>query len=119
MPAGEDIQRPQFSTPPIKRQIKWFRNGLRERIPLCCILRFCVPPYDTFSRGVCSNRHGDFVACGIFHRGRPVHQVAAEKAMWQARDCLRSYLKYGDWDEHAEYGTQAAFDALSEVLIPE
>ena len=72
MPTENSSTSKRFSTPPILRQIKWVRNGLRERIPLCCIARFCVPPYDTFRRGVSTNAYGDFVACGIFHKGVPV-----------------------------------------------
>jgi hypothetical protein len=49
----------------------------------------------------------------------PDYVIQLQRAAWVARDCLRSYLKYGDWDEHADYGTQAAFDALSDALIPD
>lgn len=67
----------------------------------------------------CIGNRGHLSELCMVPRTPPPIPPEAERAMWMARDCLRSYLKYGDWDEQDRFGTQAAFDALTEVLIPD
>ena len=50
---------------------KWyqFKFGLREDIPLCCILRWCFDANRmACNHGVRFNRKGVYVPCGIFHQ---------------------------------------------------
>jgi hypothetical protein len=46
------------------------KYGIRERIPICCIIRFVFFPVAeaAVKRGGRCNKHGPYVPCLIFHR---------------------------------------------------
>lgn len=54
----------------VRLRAHWLAEGVAERIPLCCVLRFALTfgdGHQAMRRGRAYNAHGCFVPCRIFH----------------------------------------------------